>query len=661
MLKPYYASNYFCFDSSLTNENDGVVIFNGWVRQFNGRLKPEYAGAIGNGKDYDDEAFRRINAWGFNKILEHESLNPNSIPDSQYIIELEPFSQYRIKGGGSTIIGSTEPLNTTKRLQRVKFKLIGNGASILFEPQSEFDRLFNIDAFIDQPKVEDVDFYVQRTDSTLTDYNGVIFHLNSGYLNGKGVSISGAGGLSLSNCKFLPRSFVKDGVSLRNRIRRIFEVIGTTQADQIHASGCVFSCFKECFYSENSECVGNTFDGSCSFFGGTEGNSTYFNIKKMHDGFNIISCNFSLNAGDTLVKAIADENSNNYIQGIPAHTINFIKNRYEIYGTGDLTMCNSNFLHVHFDGGDLRIASGSLTTRSIFKAFEKGSISFNRFTFNNAKILSPVISSKATDGNLNFAGITLDYCRLLKSGIEFGTYDGTTEYSIKNSIVNKRAAKQLIFNRCEFINGRYPFSFEIVFDNAIFSNEIKQAHKIILSKQGSAIGNEFEIPPYQLITKVSVTLDTLIPASFSGLRLYFGEKSENKFVDVKNELSDAKLKKDLVIFNGKGVIWKDGFDNKISVYALENGVEKTSIIRSFLTVEYQSISSSENITSEANLTLIDNNIIPVNIGNSNQRPTKHLYVGYEFFDKNLLKPIYCTSVSPVQWCDAMGSIVPPLE
>jgi hypothetical protein len=46
-----------------------------------------------------------------------------------------------------------------------------------------------------------------------------------------------------------------------------------------------------------------------------------------------------------------------------------------------------------------------------------------------------------------------------------------------------------------------------------------------------------------------------------------------------------------------------------------------------------------------------------NNGTTAQRPTKNLYVGQQYIDKTLGKPIWIKSLGPTVWIDATGGVV----
>jgi hypothetical protein len=44
-------------------------------------------------------------------------------------------------------------------------------------------------------------------------------------------------------------------------------------------------------------------------------------------------------------------------------------------------------------------------------------------------------------------------------------------------------------------------------------------------------------------------------------------------------------------------------------------------------------------------------------GTTTNRPVTNLYVGLPYFDSTLGKPVYCKSINPIVWVDAMGTQV----
>lgn len=635
---PYYAGTYFIYDHSKSGINDGVTIFNGWVRQFNGILKPEYAGAIGDGVTDDSAAFRLIRDVGFEYASNVARYNAN-VAVASYTVELSPFKNYLVKG--DKILGSIHETDTTAPKLSIGFKVTGNDATITFEPLNEFDRLFNIDAFIERPKFEDFNIYVK---SSNTVNSGVIWSLRSGYNGYSGASRMRVHGVRVDRAS---------GTS--NRIRRVFDVQGTTMADQILVDQSQFGGFKEFWYSNNPESVNNTIRNSS--FNTTSSNiATYFNISRLGDNFNVVDCNMSIQAGDTVFNFIAPLNSGGtLINSNPAYQFHAIRNRFETYGSGEVIMLNSNHLKLNIEGLTSALASGSATTKWVWKACEMGSYQFDKCFLNNAqKLLAPIVSSVAY-GTTVGTGVKLNDTAY-QATLELGAWDGTNEYSVKDALVNKRKARSFRFRDCFSVNRGGAWDFDIVFDEDGLPNGIRKQNTITLNKAGTGFATEFRIPPYQVIDEISVTNSGPLPSTFNGYRVYFGAKADNNFIDYVDTLSNIVANTETVIFKGKGIVLNDSIiNNVISVYPLQDGVEVTTKLLSSITVKYTALSTyRDNITSTANATVIKNTLLPKNVGATASRPTKAPYVGWQYFDTTLGKPIFVKTLSPVAWVDAVG-------
>lgn len=642
----------FYFDSNRVGENDGVTVFNGWVRSKSEQLKPEWAGAIGDGIADDSSAFRLINSVGFYKALRKPS---NALfKENGYTISLDPNAKYRLVG--SDLMGSPLGLDTTEELKRIQMRIEGNGSTIFFDPQNEFDHLFNIDAFIDTPVIKDLEIYPRRTSAAMPIGMGVIFNLVSGY-NGK----SGAGNLEIDRVYVETMRYGVDQIT--SRARRMFQIKGTTQADQIRIKNSKFSYFKEMYYSENPESVNNVFENCAFFAGGTyaaTANIRYFNVSQFYDGLTIKNCNATLYSEETVFYGRAPlNNDGTVINASPQNRVQFQDVRWEFQGTGDVVMWDSNAWTGVFTGSNFRLAAGSATVKLVFKPFESSALDFERVNFNKVKILAPITSSKSYSGAGLAWGVVGRLCEFNRAETEFGVFDGANEFNIKNALVNKRKFKQMMFDSSSYINANNIFDFQISPDNETYSSSRKSS-RISFSKNGVAMGESFVIPPYQTIEEVYLNMRSVMPSTYAGFRAWFGEKSDNKYFDVPNYSADTEVKASLKLFDGRAAIFNSNLQaQKITVDALDSsGNIITSGTLSELVVVYKAVSTNSlNITMEADSTYMYNSNKTQGTGTTAQRPLFGLYLGMPYFDRTLGKPIYCKQVSPTVWGDATGATV----
>lgn len=47
----------------------------------------------------------------------------------------------------------------------------------------------------------------------------------------------------------------------------------------------------------------------------------------------------------------------------------------------------------------------------------------------------------------------------------------------------------------------------------------------------------------------------------------------------------------------------------------------------------------------------------VSSGTTSQRPTKGIWIGFQFYDTTLNKPVFVSAVNPIVWRDAAGTVV----
>lgn len=642
----------FYFDSSRTDENDGVTVFNGWVRSKSEQLKPEWAGAIGDGIADDSPAFRLINSVGFYAALRKPS---NALfKENGYTISLDPNAKYRLVG--SDLMGSPLGLDTTEELKRIQMRIEGNGSTIFFDPQNEFDHLFNIDAFIDNPIISDVIIYPRRSSASMPIGMGVIFNLISGY-NG----LSGAKNLTVSNVNV---ETVRYGVEqLTARVRRVFQIKGATQADKIRVNNCSLAYFKELYYSENPESVNNVFS-DCSFFAGGSHATTpdvrYFHVTKLYDGLSIEKCNATIYEGETWFYGRSPLNSaGTYLSSVAQHRVYFTDNRFEFHGTSDVIMWDSNAWTGVFCGSNLRLAAGGATVTTVFKPFESSALNFERFNFGLTRLYAPITSSISYSGNGLAFGINANNVEFLKNGLTLGVYNGTTEMSIKDALVSKRTFKQINMQNASYVNNYSLFDFQICADNVIYGAAMRKEREVTFSRAGQVFGLEFEIPPYQQIDEVYLSLRGAMPNTFAGFRVWIGKKANNVFFDTPL-INPDEIKPKLKLFDGKGIIFTDVLmDNVLTVDALDISGNVVSLgATAEIIIKYKALSTAASgITNTSNTVVGYNLNKQTGVGITAQRPTVGLYLGMQYFDRTLGKPIYCKQVSLPVWVDATGVTV----
>ena len=217
------------------------------------------------------------------------------------------------------------------------------------------------------------------------------------------------------------------------------------------------------------------------------------------------------------------------INSNPAYQFHAIRNRFETYGSGEVTFLNSNHLHLNVQGITTGLASGSSTTKWLWKACEMGSYSISDCSLSNPqKLLSPILSSLSYGSTVG-TGVLCRNVGYLQT-IEFGAWDGTNEYSVIDSLVNKRSARAIRFSDSYRINSNASLDFEIVFDDDTFAFTGRKQQVYTLQKAGTGLREVITIPRYQIIDEVSVTNVGTLPANINGFRIYRDWVTDRKSV-----------------------------------------------------------------------------------------------------------------------------------
>lgn len=167
----------FIYDSSKSAINDGVVTFNGWVRQISNGITPEMAGAKGDGATNDLTAFEKCLEYGGKILLDNSK---------EYFLELSGMGSYKDREFLVTN-NSVQLIGVGKGRAKVIFKHDapnGSPASLIIKHKDgEGHVLGNILAHIE---------FLGNPIRGITDKTK----------RARGVNMTGADGFIVSNCKF---------------------------------------------------------------------------------------------------------------------------------------------------------------------------------------------------------------------------------------------------------------------------------------------------------------------------------------------------------------------------------------------------------------------------------------------------------------------------
>ena len=596
-------------------------------------------GAIGDGITDDTLAIKQANDYLYNRTRldaeQHESVMVNKMK------LFLPRGIYRVKGDkvfGSPLIGES-PHNS-----RIQFELEGDNAVILWDLESEDDRLFNFDHSINAPIITGITIMPVSEDNTIK-VGGNIFNYHS--ISG------GASKTYMDDVRvFSGRSLSSFGFSTRPK--NIFNITGTTTCDLGLIQNCSFSYFNTFFHSDNGEAVGWTFQNN-NYYGGDASGSTYFNIKQLSDTLNIKECTFSFTAGETFIKTDSPIGVNGLYTQSSFFNINLDNNRYEFHlrdGYSEFIFCDMNFGRLNMTNSNLKLGKGSSLTKTVFKAYGMANFNFNNIVFNaNTSILLPIATTPAFSGGLSAYGALFKGCDFTRDSVTIEYTNGTEVFTIKEAMLNSNYYRHFKVENCTFTNSNGFIDFEIVNSKSHVSDVFKTERTMTLSKSGRAIGETFRLPPFQVIKSIKLSNFSTVPATYNVFRIYFGDKTLNNFIDVDNPNPDTIIKQDFPLFVGSATIFNDDWNSQtISVYVLNNGVESSAFV-SELVVTYVPLDIDlMQITSVTDQIVVKEKSDELNRGTTANRPNTP-YIGMCYFDTSITRPIWWDGST---WRDSQG-------
>ena len=602
-------------------------------------------GAKGDGVTDDTEAFKKANEYIWS--MAYDIYTPNLVQDRNIKLII-PNGVYKITG--DKVLGSVRDESEIIDVKSVGYIVEGNGSTLLWNISNENDRLFYLDYTVTAPKISNLRIFT--INETKVDSSGIIFSIESiqddegawraNCSNGRYISISTCSG--------------RNSKGQGNRCKHVFKIVGENMCDQSLVENCGFTYFKNCFYCENSQSVNWTFIRS-SFFGSYT-DSVYFDFVQMNDNFNVHMCSFSLHDGQTILQCLSETYSSGKLIERPDYNFSFVDNRMEIYHSGDydyINVCKMNFGRMYMARSNFRLAGGSGYVRQKFLVSGHGSYVLDTCDLNNPLFTIGRIGDNITSiGNIDYIGANIRDC-LYSNNYEIEILDedfnalDTTKY-----LLNDVPIKVMMVSNLRKIN-HMTFTDFIISKTMRTTTQTNQKEWSFYPTKGDiSMGYNIQLPPFSTVTNIELTNATTMPAKYKTIRVYFGDKSENIYVDTENIKPDSVRKTKLTLFDGFATI-------------LDNDISKQTIYIEFVDTD----GNTSNMGGTVKVTVMPLNVRflgsiesgihvrenktdkEICIGRTSERPITP-YAGQCWFDANLNKPVWFNGSV---WKDASGTTV----
>ena len=656
--KPAGIAGPFQYDPTDTTSTDdgGTVI----VLADGRRFKRDYSGAVnvawfepkGDDSTDDTQAFVKANSLAMSAPV---VASTQSWPTSYVTIEVPP-GVYRVKG--NRIFGSQVPTGNNGTSPPRIVRLIGGGATIVWEPATEDDELFYFDGTTDAWQIKNLSIFVVKQVIVPTGV-GTIFRF---YSNSSLTNQANASKFHFEDVTVRGGRYSVGGST--QRIKQIFRNTGDAMCDQVLVENSRFSHMNKVWSGENQQAVNITFSES-AFWGVAPGAggipTVYFDFIAMGDNFNVNNCSFSVYENETLLRT-RSTSSGGYLTQSANFNFNFDTPRFEIItgsAGGSWNLCDMDFGRFNLKNTNLAIGGGQYTTKTVVKAFELGNFNFDNVQLNRVDFLFPVSTVKSTGaGTLAPSGAVLKNCVLPSiSDTAYKFTDGVTTYMLKEALISNSVLwRNVVFQDCGYFNRETLFNWRFVNPIAWGGRlNTRKIEAVSYSDSGIAFGKTLQLPPYQVVSKITLDMIGSLPTTFDTFRVYFGDKTLGNYIDVPND-KPSLTKNSYRLFEGLSTVFYDDITKQsIQVVALSLGVENNGLT-SNITVEYQPLDGRAlGITAVTDAIVVKpSSPIEINSGTTAQRPTVGLKTSKFYFDTTLGKPIWWNGSA---WKDATGTTI----
>lgn len=628
------------------NTSDKTII--GGINEINEHIKNiivnvKNFGAKGDGVTDDTQAFKEANIYANNLVREIQTTQ--LISDCGITI-LIPNGRYIVKG--DKIFGSIRNENEYPTQKSIRYEVKSNNATIFWNIENVTDRLFYFDYTITKPTISNIlIFTINQNELTSS---GTVFHIE-GVKNNSGNWLADSSNGNYHNIRICSG---RNNNGNGNRAKYIFKILGETMCDQSLVLNCSFEYFDTLFYCENSQAVNWVFN-RCNFFS-PYNDVKYFHFTKMNDNFIVRDCSFSTFDNQTILYTKSILNTSNKLTERPDYNFIFDSNRVECYvgnNTNYLNVFEGNFGKLILTNTNFLLGSGSNQIKQRFLMTSHASSKLNNVVLNSPTFALPLIDEYITGvGNSDYFGLQINDCIYINS-YNYVTYNiNTKQFGKVSDKFNMQLVKYVTINNFRLLNSNRIENYEIINCGKYVGGMSTKEMVINESKENSCMGYYIPIPPYQMITKIELLNITIMPNDYNKFRVYFGDKSNSKFVDVENVKPSVNKKTSLILFEGLASIFYDDISlNKIYITCLRSDGSENSM-GSIAKIYYSPVNVHSLGISNEKITVIEKekNIL---IGNSSQRPINP-YPSMMWFDTSINKPIWYEGTN---WRDASGNII----
>lgn len=654
--KPAGIAGHFQYDPTDTTsaDNGGTIIVGAdgrrWKRDYIGSINVGWFEPKGDDATDDTQAFVKANALAMSAPVVS---TPQSWPTSYVTLEIPP-GVYRVKG--HRIFGSQVPTGSNGTFPPRMVHVLGGGATIIWEPITEDDELFYFDGTTDAWQIKSLSIFVVQPVIAPSGVGSIFrFYSNTALANQANAAKFHFEDITVRGGRY------SVGGSTQ-RIKNIVKNTGNAMCDSMLFENCRFSHMNKVWTGENAQSVNITFS-ECAFWGAYSGSgvsTVYFDFISMGDNFNINNCTFSVFENEILLRT-RSTSSGGYLTQSAHYNFNLSDNRIEIIsGTagGSWSLCDMDFGRLNMTNTNMAIGAGQYTTKTVVKAFELGNLNFSNVGFNKVDLLFPVSTIKSTGaGTLAPSGAIFKNCIMPSIGdTTYGFTDGVTTYTIKEALISNTVLwRNIVFQDCGYFGREALFNWRFV-NPIAWGGRLnpRKVESITYSGSGIAFGKPLQLPPYQLVSKITLGMFIPLASTFDTFRVYFGDKSLNQYIDFSNDVPSVP-KSSYVLFEGLATVFYDDLSmQSIQVVALSSGVENNGLV-SQVTVEYQPIDPRVlGLTSVSDTVFKSAASIEIRSGTTAQRPTVGLKPSKFYFDTTLGKPIWWSGSA---WKDAAGTTV----
>ena len=528
-------------------------------------------GAYGDGIHDDTNAFKKANKF----IVEYgESLNDGANLIPIYGIQLNiPNGQYKLVG--NDILGSINH-GTTSSVNPFSYKIEGNNSTIFWYLNNENDILFTLNKDITSPDIENLSIVTLTNSNDSTNY-GIIFKIDN---------IDGG----LASRGMFKNLHILSGRNANNKLnipKYAFLVEGTLQCDQMLVENCDFMYCSTIIKSTNENAV-NWFFNHISATSNIE-NNVYFDIEKCYDNFIVSNSSFSCRSGQTIIKAICPLGLDNKIYQLPEFNFIFDNNRIELLAIDTDTNfypINSNYGHTTIRNTNFTLGNSAPSIKSVINLKSHGTATIDNVTFNNVKFLIPCVDN-AISGIGNRISKALNVNNVTYLNYELGVNKDNNEISIiEASLLGNNMRSAFFKNFCKRLRN-LSYCFDIIgSENKCMTN----LNKISYSDNGVITNKLIELPAFQTITGIYLNLvSQSLPTTFTKVRVYFGDPSNEKYIDT--TITPSSIPKQIKLFDGEASIIKNDISKQtIKIVMLENDAVASTELAGNVIIEYMPLS-----------------------------------------------------------------------